>query len=111
MPRERSEPFIVCLSWVFFRAKTIGQAAAFMRSLFGVARVGVASHALAGPLYTRYHWVMFLVAACLVWGAPNTWAFTARLSAPRAAGAIGLLALSILMMWTQSANPFLYFQF
>ena len=22
-----------------------------------------------------------------------------------------LLALSILMMWTQSANPFLYFQF
>jgi hypothetical protein len=54
---------------------------------------------------------MFLVAACLVWGAPNTWAFTARLSAPRAVGAIGLLALSILMMWTQSANPFLYFQF
>ena len=32
-------------------------------------------------------------------------------SAPRALAALGLLALSILMMWTQSANPFLYFQF
>ena len=50
-------------------------------------------------------------AALLVWGAPNTWTFTSRLSAPRAVGALGLLALSILMMWTQSANPFLYFQF
>jgi len=102
---------IVCLGWVFFRAKTIGQAGAYMRSLFGAARAGVASHALAGPLYTRYHLAMFVVAAALVWGAPNTWAFTSRLSAPRAIGALGLLALSILMMWTQSANPFLYFQF
>ena len=46
-----------------------------------------------------------------VWRAPNTWTFTSRLSAPRALAALGLLALSILMMWTQSANPFLYFQF
>jgi len=42
---------------------------------------------------------------------PNTWTFTARLSLPRAAGALTLLALSILIMWTQSVNPFLYFQF
>jgi hypothetical protein len=53
----------------------------------------------------------FGLAAVLVWAAPNTWAVTERLSAPRAVGAMVVLALSVLVMWTQSANPFLYFQF
>jgi len=32
-------------------------------------------------------------------------------SVGRAAGGMALLALSVLMMWTQTVNPFLYFQF
>jgi len=52
-----------------------------------------------------------VLAALLVWGAPTTWVFTERLSAPRVLGAIAALAVSILIMWTQTANPFLYFQF
>ncbi len=62
-------------------------------------------------MYTRLHVTMFVLAALFVWRAPNTWTFTARITVPRAAAAIGLVAVSILMMWTQSANPFLYFQF
>jgi alginate O-acetyltransferase complex protein AlgI len=103
--------FVVCLAWVFFRAKTLGQALSTFRSLFGLSAAGAASDAPAGVMYTRFHVTMFVVAALLVWAAPNTWTFTTRLSAPRAVAAFGLLALSILMMWTQSANPFLYFQF
>jgi hypothetical protein len=57
------------------------------------------------------HVTMFVLAVLLVWGAPNTWAFTSRITVPRAVAALGLVAVSILMMWTQSANPFLYFQF
>jgi alginate O-acetyltransferase complex protein AlgI len=103
--------FIVCLSWVFFRAKTLSQAVVYLRSLFGLAALTPAANALAGALYTRYHVAMFLLGAVVVWGAPNTWAFTTRLSRPRALGALGLLALSILVMWAQTINPFLYFQF
>ena len=104
---------IVCLGWVFFRAKTLGQAVTYCKSLFalGAERTSAGSDALAGALYTRYHVSMFALAALLVWAAPNTWAFTARLSAPRAAFAMALLVLSIFVMWTQSTNPFLYFQF
>jgi alginate O-acetyltransferase complex protein AlgI len=102
---------IVCLGWVFFRAKTLGQAIVYFKSLFAVAPLTAASDALAGPLYTRYHCAMFFVAAVIVWAAPNTWAFTARLTAPRAIGALSLLALAVVAMWTQSTNPFLYFQF
>jgi alginate O-acetyltransferase complex protein AlgI len=103
--------FVVCLAWVFFRAKTLGQAVAMCRSLFGLAVTTPASDAPAGLMYTPFHVAIFVLAAVLVWGAPNTWAFTARLSVPRAVGALGLLVLSLLLMWTQSANPFLYFQF
>ncbi|MES1208837.1 MAG: MBOAT family O-acyltransferase, partial [Pseudomonadota bacterium] len=103
--------FVVCLSWVFFRAKTLGDATATLRSLFGLAAVTPASDVAAGAMYTRLHVTMFVLAALIVWRAPNTWAFTSRITVPRAAAAIGVVAVSILMMWTQSANPFLYFQF
>jgi len=103
--------FVVCLSWVFFRAKTLGQALVYMKSLFALAVVTPAAHVPAGVMYTRLHASVFVLAAVLVWGAPNTWAFTSRLTAARAVGALGLLALSVFVMWTQSANPFLYFQF
>jgi alginate O-acetyltransferase complex protein AlgI len=62
-------------------------------------------------MYTPYYGVMFVVAAFVVWGLPNTWAFTSKLSLGRATSGLALLALAILMMWTQTTNPFLYFQF
>jgi alginate O-acetyltransferase complex protein AlgI len=107
---------VVCLGWVFFRAKTLGGAVTFLGSLLGRgaaggAGAGAGADALASALYSRYHVTMFVVAGIIVWAAPNTWVFTARLSLPRASAALALLALSILVMWTQSANPFLYFQF
>jgi alginate O-acetyltransferase complex protein AlgI len=103
--------FIVCLSWVFFRAKTLGQAWAFMLSLFGLRAVGPQADLVAGAMYTRLHVSVFALAALLVWAAPNSWQATERINVPRAVGTFALLAASIVIMWTQSANPFLYFQF
>jgi alginate O-acetyltransferase complex protein AlgI len=102
---------IVCLSWVFFRAKTLGQAVAYLRSMFGAGHPTAASDTVAGALYTPYHGAMFVLAILVVWGLPNTWTFTARLSPARAAGGMALLALAVMLMWTQTTNPFLYFQF
>jgi hypothetical protein len=62
-------------------------------------------------MYTPYHGVMFVVAAVVVWAMPNTWVFTSRLSPVRAVGTMAFLVLAVLMMWTQTTNPFLYFQF
>ncbi|HEY0708684.1 MAG TPA: MBOAT family O-acyltransferase, partial [Polyangia bacterium] len=103
--------FIVCLSWVFFRAKTLPQAVSYLGSLFGTAHVSAASDAVAGVVYTPYHGMMFVIAAIVVWGMPNTWAFTNRLNPLRAVFGLILLALSIAVLWTQTTNPFLYFQF
>jgi alginate O-acetyltransferase complex protein AlgI len=102
---------VVTVSWVFFRAKTLGQALVYMGSMCGLAATTPASDVLAGALYTPYHAAMFLVCGALVWGMPNTWQLTERLSAPRALWAAATLALATLVMWTQTTNPFLYFQF
>ena len=102
---------VVCLSWVFFRAKTLGQAVAYLKSLFAVGAISAAADVPAGAMYTRLHVAVFMLAAGLVWAAPNTWTYTSRLTSARAVGAFALLVLSLFAMWTQSANPFLYFQF
>lgn len=103
--------FIVCASWVFFRAKTLGLAMSYFASLFGLAPVSAASDAAAGAIYTPYYGALFVLSAVIVWGMPNTWAITARLPATRAAYAMALLFVAVVLMWTQTTNPFLYFQF
>jgi alginate O-acetyltransferase complex protein AlgI len=102
---------IVCLSWVFFRAKTLVQAVAYLRSMFGLSQATAASDTVAGAMYTRYHAAMFLLSIFVVWGLPNTWTFTTKLSFGRAASGLAVLVLAVLLMWTQTTNPFLYFQF
>ena len=102
---------IVCLSWVFFRAKTLPQALAYFSSMFGLAHTSAASDVAGGALYAPYYSWLFVLSAVVIWGMPNTWELTNRLSLPRAMGAFAMLALATLMMWTQTTNPFLYFQF
>ncbi|RYZ10246.1 MAG: MBOAT family protein [Myxococcales bacterium] len=102
---------IVCLSWVFFRAKTLGQATTYFASLFGLSPVSPASDVVAGAMYSPYYGAVLALCAVVVWGMPNTWEFTNRLSMPRAAYALVTLGLATLLMWTQTTNPFLYFQF
>ena len=103
--------FVVCLSWVFFRAKTLPQATAYFASLFGFGHPSAAADVAGGSLYAPYYSVLFVLSAIVVWGMPNTWQFTVRLSLPRAMGAVAMMALATLLMWTQTTNPFLYFQF
>jgi alginate O-acetyltransferase complex protein AlgI len=102
---------VVCLAWVFFRADTLPQAMHYLASLFGWSGAGAASDALAAVIYTPYHATAFVLAAIVIWGLPTTWEFTARLSWPRSASAVLALVAAVTMMWTQSTNPFLYFQF
>jgi len=102
---------VVCLSWVFFRAKTLDQAVTYLGSLFGLSQVSPASNVVAGAMYTPYHACLLGISALVVWGMPNTWEFTSRITVPRVVGALAALGFATLMMWTQTVNPFLYFQF
>jgi alginate O-acetyltransferase complex protein AlgI len=103
--------FIVCLAWVFFRADNFHQALSYLESLFALRPV-LDSQALAmAPVYTAYHATIFAIAALLVWAAPNSWAVSRRISPAVALCAAALFVVSVMLMWTQTENPFIYFQF
>jgi alginate O-acetyltransferase complex protein AlgI len=51
------------------------------------------------------------IAALVVWGCPQAWDFTRRLTWPRACTSMAILWLAIVMLFTQSYNPFIYFIF
>jgi alginate O-acetyltransferase complex protein AlgI len=102
---------IVSLAWVFFRANTLSGAVEYLGSLVGLGPQSGGMDLVAGVLYSRYHLATLAVAAVLVWSGPPVWTFTERLTPVRAGVCLVLLLLSVVLMWTQTENPFLYFQF
>jgi alginate O-acetyltransferase complex protein AlgI len=102
---------VVCVGWVFFRARTLPQAWAYLACLSGAGPVTAGSGALSACLYAPFHVLVFLLAGLLVWQAPNSWAATRRITLPRAGFIGALVVLSVFFMWTQTENPFIYFQF
>ena len=74
----------------------------------GLDRIRAGSELILASLVTPYHVLMFALCAIVVWTAPQTWNFTQRLTAPKAAVCLALLCVSVVLMWTQAMNPFLY---
>jgi len=102
---------VVSLGWVLFRADTLGGARDYYLSLVGLGPGSSGMGLLAGVLYTPYHLATLAIAAIVVWAAPPVWSYTGRLTLARAGLCLALLAVSVLFLWTQTENPFLYFQF
>jgi alginate O-acetyltransferase complex protein AlgI len=102
---------IVCVTWVFFRAATLDQTWDYLRSMAGLGGSSPAHHVIGASLFSPYHLMMFAVCGVIVWLAPQTWNYTQRLTMPKAGVCLSLLAASVILMWTQAVNPFLYFQF
>ena len=80
--------------------------------MFGLTPVSPAAVVLAAQLYTPLHTLVLGLSALFVfqpvqahdWALqPQTWT--------RVAWLLALFALSLLVMFSQSFNPFLYFQF
>ena len=102
---------LVLVTWVFFRAPDVPQAMAYLGDMLAVSEAQTGAGLLAGIVYEPYYAGTLLLAAAVVWGAPQTWDWTRTLSLPKAATALVLLALSAAVLTTQAYNPFLYFIF
>jgi alginate O-acetyltransferase complex protein AlgI len=102
---------IVLVTWVFFRSPDLPHAVAYLGNMFAVSEVQAGAGLLAGVIYERYYLGTVLLAAVIVWRAPQTWDWSRRLTLPKAAAALALLALSAAVLTTQAYNPFIYFIF
>jgi alginate O-acetyltransferase complex protein AlgI len=102
---------VVLVTWVFFRSPDLPHALRYLGDMFAVAPVSAAAGLLAGVVYQPYYAATFAAAAVIVWSAPQTWDWTRVLTMPKAAVALALLAVSVMVLTTQAYNPFIYFIF
>lgn len=103
---------LMLLSWVLFRADNLTAAMDYYRAMFGLSAPGNTAPLLGAIIYTPYHLLILAICAILVfqpfqahdWAeAPVTWGRTALV--------VPLFVLSLMTMYSQAFNPFLYFQF
>ena len=102
---------LVLIAWVFFRAPDLPAAAAYLGDMAGIGAPPAAAALLTGILYQPYYLLTMAIAAIVTWACPQTWDWTRRLSAPRAAVSFALLVLAVVALTTQAFNPFIYFIF
>jgi alginate O-acetyltransferase complex protein AlgI len=101
----------VCLAWVFFRADSLPAAVQYLAALIGVGVGGAQSDVLSVLLRTPYHLGTLGLCAIACWMLPQAWKFSEATTPLRAGAALAVLLLSIVLMWTQTENPFLYYRF
>lgn len=113
--RAAPRPFLVAatfafltLSWVFFRAGSLGAAGRYLASLVGLGSASEASALVRGLLATPGQLLAFVVAAALVWLAPPSQRFAATLTPARVGLAVATLWLALVMLSVQAHTGFLY---
>ena len=112
VPLKTAITFVIVLfTWVFFRAKDLNASVNYCKTMLGFGDSQSGSDLLAGLIYQPYFLINFAIAAVVVWGCPQTWDFTRKLTWPKAAFVAVVLLLSIALMETQAFNPFIYFIF
>jgi len=109
--RVLSTFLIVLVGWVFFRAATLTDAVDYLKAMSGLGAPPPGADLVRGLIYKPYYLLTLVLAAIVVWTAPQAWDFTRRLTWPRAFASVAVLWLAMVMLFTQSFNPFIYFIF
>ncbi len=103
--------FLLLLTWVPFRAPDLAAAGDFLQRLWGALPAAPEASLLAGTILAPYLVGSFLLAAAIVWLAPQSWDWTREMRAGKLCTALGLLLLALVALATQQFNPFIYFLF
>lgn len=102
---------LVLIGWVFFRAETITDALAYLGSMFALVEPSANALLVKGIIYKPYYVLSMGVAALIVWGAPQTWDWTKKITLLKTIIIGVLFIISVIMLTLQSYNPFIYFNF
>ena len=102
---------ILLITWVFFRAVDLASAVRYLGAMFGLQRASAGATLLGAVIYSRDHLTIFVACATAVWFGKQSWQIAQKISPLKVTVMIGLLILALAAMFTQSFNPFLYFQF
>ncbi|NNE93439.1 MAG: MBOAT family protein [Verrucomicrobiales bacterium] len=102
---------IVLITWVFFRAENFEVAQRYLGSMFGFGGEAEAAGLLQATQLRPLNIAFLLLCFVMAFFAPRTAKFLEKTTAWKIAAGLVLLYISVRMLFTQGANPFLYFQF
>ncbi len=102
---------IVALAWVFFRADNLTHALGYISCLFGAGEVQAGAPLLHAIIYSPVAWAGMTAAALITFFGRTAWDWTLVLTPGKAVTCIVLFIGSLLVLETQSYNPFIYFIF
>jgi alginate O-acetyltransferase complex protein AlgI len=102
---------IVLFTWVFFRAESLSRAGSFLSSMFALAPAALAASLLPLQIYTPFHALIFAIGSVVAFQPVEVSGWTAHLSTAKIAMLVPLFLFTVAVMFTQTFNPFLYFQF
>ena len=103
--------FIVLTAWVFFRADTLPDAWRYLGCMFGWTAQTDSALTVRGLTWNPYYVMNFVLAALVVWGLPQSWDFTRKITWPKLVWCIAVFLIALAALTTQSYNPFIYFIF
>jgi alginate O-acetyltransferase complex protein AlgI len=102
---------LVLFSWVLFRAATLESAMRYFEVMFGGGAWNVESALLAAQLYTQGNLILIALAASLLAFPLQAHDWSEQITWPKALLVGPAFATALMAMFSQSFNPFLYFQF
>ena len=102
---------LILFSWVLFRSPDIDSAINFFGVMFGISGLQGGSVLLTGVIYTRSHLIILAVCIFLTCCSKQAFDWVKNITWAKAVMLIFLFCFSLMTMFVQVFNPFLYFQF
>lgn len=102
---------LVLISWVFFRSANLREAVIYLGTMLGAGEYGSGELLLPAVLYTQKALVVMAIAAVVAAWPVQAHEWSKKVTWPRAMLVQPLFCAALLVMFSQSFNPFLYFQF
>jgi alginate O-acetyltransferase complex protein AlgI len=102
---------LVLISWVLFRSANLHDAINYLAAMIGQGRSGSATLLVPALLYTQGTIVIMAIGAVVVAWPVQAHEWSREVTWPKATLVHPLFCASLLVMFSQSFNPFLYFQF
>jgi alginate O-acetyltransferase complex protein AlgI len=102
---------IVLFGWVLFRSPDLPQGLHYWRAMVGAVRPPEASLLLSNELFSPQHVVMMAICAVVMWQPVQSFEFVKKSTPVKYAVLMAVFILAVASMFSQSFNPFLYFQF
>ena len=102
---------IVLFGWVLFRADSIGDAVRMWKNMLGLGATAASDVILSTEIFTPTCVTFMLLAGLFSFWKFRSYDWCVDVSFKKSLVVLGLFILATLALFTQSYNPFLYFQF